>query len=430
MFTNFSFFIKQRQAFIDKNLQSYTRTLGELEFSEEFKHQNPFLTLDEKSSNRRITLGVYDLSGRPIFQNEEAKRHFNNNVNLSAVGFQQDDEGTDQIRMYTEFFPDEGKKKGKIVKIGFRIPKSTMQLIDVHNKVRWYIFAIIAILTLVSLFLTKILLLPLNKISKYLSDLSLDVDQLQTIKIDHGPVMNFNSRFPDEFKDLVVNLNKFTDSLRTNFVLSKRSTLLLAHELKTPMTILRNTLEKMKESEDNTSNIGEAILEVERLDRIIAEFTDWTILNNNFSEQKNIHAIKLKKAMQEIIDRHNSHGNAIIATNLVDETTIFANPVHLDLLVNNLITNGLKYSDRKPLAIKLEKGFLQIEDQGPGIPKDVMNNLGKPFNILKLPNIPRGTGLGLAWVMTICKLYDWRITFDIHSSGTTISIDFNDSEKS
>ena len=94
------------------------------------------------------------------------------------------------------------------------------------------------------------------------------------------------------------------------------------------------------------------------------------------------------------------------------------NPIHLDQLLTNLISNALKYSpSTEKVWVKVEGNLVSVEDRGQGIPQSVLEKLGQPFNFQRQEGI-KGSGLGLAWVNTICKKYGWtlRITRD---SGTT-----------
>lgn len=436
MYTNFSFFKRQRLSVVRNNIKTSNQFLLQFNIDEKFASNLPHeLKGGGLVASKRLIIGVYDSAGKTIFENDLLRSYLNKGIKKDfKQEWQTIDEEKDIVQVYTHHYPD----INRIVMTGNMTDKGLLNLDDIREQVWLYVIGIVLVLTVVSALATKFLMTPLRRVADYLAEISEDGEQLKQVEFNLSPetvVHNDGEKslFPDEFKSLVLNLNRFTDSVRTNFRLSKRSTLLLAHELKTPMTILRNTLEQMRSAEDMPSvqvNVQEAVAEVERLDRIVAEFMDWTILDNNFSDRKNIHAIKLKKATQDILDRHNSHGDAIIVANLEDDMNVFANPLHFDLLVDNLINNALKYSDRKPLAIKLSQGILQIEDQGQGIPDEVMKNLGKPFNTLKRKGQPRGTGLGLAWIMTICKRYNWKIRFIGSPTGTTVVIDFNELENS
>jgi signal transduction histidine kinase len=58
---------------------------------------------------------------------------------------------------------------------------------------------------------------------------------------------------------------------------------------------------------------------------------------------------------------------------------------------------------------------LEIEDRGPGIPRDVAERIGQPFNYGHKGT--GGFGLGLAWVSTICHKYGWTLSFRAANAG-------------
>jgi signal transduction histidine kinase len=95
------------------------------------------------------------------------------------------------------------------------------------------------------------------------------------------------------------------------------------------------------------------------------------------------------------------------------------------MVVTNLLSNACKFS-APPLPVEVElsgRGF-RIVDQGKGIPRDVLERLGQPFNTGNEES--SGTGLGLAWVQTICRRFHWKLNIQSSLQGTEISVDFGD----
>jgi signal transduction histidine kinase len=82
----------------------------------------------------------------------------------------------------------------------------------------------------------------------------------------------------------------------------------------------------------------------------------------------------------------------------------------------------INFSD-KPL-INLPPGkyaLIKFEDNGPGIPKEVMEHIFEPFFTTKTKE--KGTGLGLSTVYGITKLHGGEVTVSsFPGSGTVFSI--------
>lgn len=61
---------------------------------------------------------------------------------------------------------------------------------------------------------------------------------------------------------------------------------------------------------------------------------------------------------------------------------------------------------------------VNIQDQGPGIPKEILDKIGEPFFTTK----ENGTGLGVMVSFEIVKHHNGVISIESNSNGTTISI--------
>ncbi|MNT94166.1 Sporulation kinase A [compost metagenome] len=88
------------------------------------------------------------------------------------------------------------------------------------------------------------------------------------------------------------------------------------------------------------------------------------------------------------------------------------------------MVNALKYSTGT-VRLSFTNQQVSITDEGSGIPQDVLDRVGSPFN--KGPSTSlgeTGSGLGLAWVKTIVDLYSWKMKIDSTSQGTRIEIYF------
>jgi two-component system sensor histidine kinase QseC len=105
-------------------------------------------------------------------------------------------------------------------------------------------------------------------------------------------------------------------------------------------------------------------------------------------------------------------------------SVVIANHHDLEHLLQNLVTNALKYSPKdRDVLLNFKEDELTIQDFGPGIPKEVLEKIGSPFNT-GAHRSERATGLGLAWVHAIANKYDWQVQFVTTPEGTKIHIHF------
>jgi signal transduction histidine kinase len=141
-----------------------------------------------------------------------------------------------------------------------------------------------------------------------------------------------------------------------------------------------------------------------------------------------LYAIKLEEKVTELINKFNDTDKLRIDfVNLeTHPVLVFSQPWHLELLLNNILSNAIKYSppDQK-ITVTLQNSLLSISDRGFGISESVLNNIGKPFNFESSSKISnKGSGLGLAFIDLISKKYNWKLTIKSSPAGTSIEVQF------
>lgn len=109
---------------------------------------------------------------------------------------------------------------------------------------------------------------------------------------------------------------------------------------------------------------------------------------------------------------------------------MLADPVQVQQLFQNLLTNAIKYSrpEQSPrIAISgeaTEEGWhFAVTDNGSGIPADKYESVFEPLTRLHGSEIP-GTGMGLALCRTIVERHGGRIWLETPAMGEGISVHF------
>lgn len=191
----------------------------------------------------------------------------------------------------------------------------------------------------------------------------------------------------------------------------------IVHDINTPIsTILLNTKSLIKHSR-NTSP---------KLTRILASSKQLQDMQHDLlalADEKtelNIDEINLKDMIQNIVEDFKlKHSNQTFILNL-SEQTIYANQMDMRRIMQNLISNAIKYNiDHNPIRIYNAEHWLTIEDKGRGIlrPDKVFDkNYREDYTI-------EGNGIGLASVLAMLERnhIDIKVSSQPHA-GTKIQL--------
>ena len=104
---------------------------------------------------------------------------------------------------------------------------------------------------------------------------------------------------------------------------------------------------------------------------------------------------------------------------------IRANPYLLKIAIKNILSNACKYSDDKPVEMRLRGSILTISDRGIGIPPEELKRIFQPFYRASNTREYAGHGVGLSLSLRILSTYGAKvnITSDL-GVGTSVEIDF------
>jgi signal transduction histidine kinase len=255
---------------------------------------------------------------------------------------------------------------------------------------------------------------------------------------------NLSSRIPlpqnrDELYVLSKTINNLLDRIENTIEREKEFTSDASHELRTPLTVIKGTLEvlirKPRNSSEYEKKINFCIYEVDRLNNLV----DQLLLLARFENQKQ--SLKKEKIYLNtvILDSISRYSTTIQAKNIQVVTEFKKNyyiktDVYLfSIVINNLISNALKYSDKNTnLAIITTDDGDKIEcsiiDSGIGIAsKDIAKVFNQFFrsNATNHPQI-KGTGLGLSIVKKLCLLLAIDVQISSQESvGTSVTLSYN-----
>ena len=216
----------------------------------------------------------------------------------------------------------------------------------------------------------------------------------------------------------------------------------MSHEIRTPINIIINFLQMLKEeTEEKIGNdteeyfdvINSASLRIARtMDLMlnISEINVGTYKPVFISFDINNMVEKINREFKLIAKQKNINFSVI---KHCDEAIINADEYSIYQIMNNLVDNAIKFTERGNVEIVVEKDSqdkisLTVSDTGIGMSEEYLSNLFSPFSqeVQGYTKKYDGTGLGLALVRKYCELNNVRI--DVKSKkgvGSTFKITFD-----
>lgn len=235
---------------------------------------------------------------------------------------------------------------------------------------------------------------------------------------------DFSVRLPvtthDEVGSLSESFNFMAEALEREESIRKHLTSNIAHELRTPLSIMKANVEAMLDGveTDNIRGIGNIGMEVEKLIRLVQGIEDITKAEASFFIKKEHVMLDLRDFISAIVKKMGPLASSKgLQLNLGESMgiTVRTDADKLELIVQNILSNAIKNTQNGSIIIDCgSEGnmfFIRVKDTGPGIERD---KLGLIFRRFYHGPESTGLGLGLAIVKELLDVMGGRI--DVESS--------------
>lgn len=218
---------------------------------------------------------------------------------------------------------------------------------------------------------------------------------------------------------------------------------LISHDLKSPLAaiqgytqLLQRRVQKanLPDADNWLRGLSSIALSTTRVALQLEELLDVASLQTGQALTLNSQQMDLVEIVRRVVDacsilssEHSIEINAVVTTLVCD-----IDSVRIERVLNNLITNAIKYSplggvirvavrrttEDPPTAV------IQVEDLGMGIPMDELPTIFEPFQrASNVRDMISGTGLGLASARQIIEQHGGAITVESElGSGTTFTL--------
>lgn len=219
----------------------------------------------------------------------------------------------------------------------------------------------------------------------------------------------------DEFDRLSEHLNAMLDRLEHLMGMTRHAGDAIAHDLRSPLTRLRNQLEAdlaRGDEADRTATVEKAIDEVDAVLRTFNSILSLSrIQAGNTSRFETINITELLEELADLYDPAAEASGLSFSSEISPDLELSGDRSLIAQAVTNLLDNAIKYTpEAGALTLRgrlTREGELEVSvtDTGPGIPAADRERAVQRFVRLEASRTQAGNGLGLAMVAAIASLH-------------------------
>lgn len=245
-----------------------------------------------------------------------------------------------------------------------------------------------------------------------------NLDQQQPVVFEHTDI--------EEFSELNKSLEKLIAGNITVYNQQKEFADNASHELQTPLAIIQSKLDLLLQTKlltdeqyDLIEEANKALARVTRINKNLLLLTK--IENSQFMDRETIDLSGLLKSTLQIFSVFSENKQLLLQTDIAPGVTIEGNKILIEILLNNLITNAIRYTPAgNTIEIVLTDQCLHIAN--PGTTSLQQEQVFKRFG--STSSDTPGTGLGLSLVQQICNRYQWRSAYEFANERHVFSVRF------
>lgn len=269
--------------------------------------------------------------------------------------------------------------------------------------------------------------------------------RIDTIRDTSTKIMsgNLSERVPitkrnDEFDGLATNLNAMLDRIEQLLQGLKEVTDNVAHDLKTPLTRLRNQAETaLRDGSSDEARQQALETTIAESDRLIQTFNALLMIARAEAGAPSgaLTDVDVSAVVADVAELYGpvaEDAGIVVETAIADRVTLRANRELIGQAMVNLLENAVKYA--KPdgggtgrITVGLRPAenrvLIEVADNGPGIPEEDRKRVLERFVRLEKSRSESGSGLGLSLVDAVARLHGGMFRIEDNAPGVRAVID-------
>ncbi|WP_022709996.1 HAMP domain-containing sensor histidine kinase [Pseudochrobactrum sp. AO18b] len=246
----------------------------------------------------------------------------------------------------------------------------------------------------------------------------------------------------DEFDRLSINLNAMLGRIEELNDGLKHVSDNIAHDLKTPLTRLRNkaeaTLSGQKENTEYRAALEDIIAESDQLIRTFNAILMISRLEAGYSSE-NMEVLPVNPILHDVAELYEPVAEDAGLELVVEAGADISLRINRELVgqtISNLIDNAIKYSpvadeggeNRTKITVAMKQEgdqiLISVADQGAGIPEAMREQATERFVRLEESRTQPGSGLGLSLAKAVMKLHGGSLMLEDNSPGLRVVLAF------
>ncbi|MCZ8132622.1 MAG: ATP-binding protein [Steroidobacteraceae bacterium] len=223
-----------------------------------------------------------------------------------------------------------------------------------------------------------------------------------------------SAQMPAEIRPLLDAFNGVLGRLQTAFEQQERFLANAAHELKTPLALMRSSLES-----ESAVDRAPLLREIDAMGRRVQQLLQLaeTADAGNLRPQRIDMTGALARSAEYLRWKADRCGVAVRYEHPAQPVMVDADEGALFVLTKNLLENAIEFSpEGGVVSLTLDLDGYRVDDEGPGVPPEQRQLVFERF--WRQPGQTRaGAGLGLALGAEICRAHGWTLSCDGAPSG-------------